>query len=201
LEALGIFHCNESKDTLYKWPAAAATAIILLRDFLYTRGRHSQAIQLNVILWAVRSLLCPLVVFYIIKLWKPPAKQLILTYAIGFAVYTLLFWAISFSMGTLTMGFDGRKLNLFNIIRHESFVLNLLSYIVTVFATYMWVYVQLNSKKISLLESSLKQPKIKEPLTSITSLLFFAPDGHLMKTVLGSRGVKEFFEEGKLAGR
>jgi hypothetical protein len=67
---------------------------------------------------------------------------------------------MSFFFARLVPGFDGRNLNLFNTIKDDSFVLNVLIYTVTVFIIYLWVYFENNKEtgeKISILEKLLTE--------------------------------------------
>ena len=139
--------------------------IIFYRNFIFfRRGWNVPEIQYHTIYWMVRVLLCPLVIFFTIKCWRELNKLFFLLFMqlSGFIIYTLTFWCTSFFFARLLPGFDGRNLNLFNTIKDDSLVLNVLIYTITVFIVYLWVYFENNKeteKKISILKKSLTELK------------------------------------------
>jgi hypothetical protein len=189
--------------------------IVIKNFFYYRKGWQAAEIQLNAIFWLVRFLLCPFVIYFTVSSWKELSRlqALLLIHITGFTIYTLLFWGIGFPAAMFTSGFDGRKLNLFNIVKGASFQLNLLVYIVTAFTAYLWTYFEANletGRKLSTLEQSLNELKAavskkdtkqtgKQPLTKLTirngykttilsiqDILYFLSDGAYVKAVTGN---------------
>ena len=149
--------------------------VLYTNFFFFRRGWNTPEIQYHSIFWMVRLLFTPLVVFFTIKSWRElnQIASLLLTWMAGFCFYTLAYWAVSFLFCRLvTRNFDNRNLNLFNTIKNDSFLLNLLNYIISVFIIYIWIYFEHTDKivkknlqlKKSLVKANLELLKDKQEL-------------------------------------
>lgn len=113
-----------------------------VKYFVFTRkGWSTPTIQFEAVFWMVRMLLSPFVILYAVRFWAEINSPLLLIFrqTAGFIAYLLLHWALSFILCKLFY-FDPRNLNLFNIIKDASSLLDLVSYVVSVSIFFVWVY-------------------------------------------------------------
>lgn len=143
-------------------------AVMVIKSFILTRrGWSIPEIQFQTIFWIVRTLLAPLVVLYSVKFWTEinRAYLLLLRQAIGFMAYLFLHGVISFGLIKLFLeDFDPRNWNLVNIIIDNSLLLNFLSYVISVFIFYLWVYFERyreEARKSAILETELTDSKLE----------------------------------------
>jgi hypothetical protein len=198
---------------------ALPLAAILLREYIYhRRGWHSLDIQYETIFWIVRLLLVFGVIAYTIKVWREADElaALILVQAAGFAGYSLLHWSLSFGLSRLLLSDpDTRSWNLFQTIKNQTFVLNLLMYGLAVSLLYVWTYYERSraaqDQVRSFKESSRlnpdtagvttapevqAQPRLqilniktgpRSEIVDVERVLHFAADGPYVKVITGDR--------------
>jgi hypothetical protein len=142
--------------------SAVPLVIIIFREFFYyRRGWHTLEIQYQTIFWIIRVLLSLAVIFYTIKFWREinDLPALVLVQAAGFTAYSILHWTLSFGLSRMLLDDpDKRNWNLFNTIRNESFILNLLMYVLAVSTFYVWTYYERNraaEKQTAIFQESL----------------------------------------------
>ncbi len=125
-------------------PAVPAAAIIYKNFFFFRRGWDTPEIQYQVVFWLLRMSLAPLLVYFIIKFRERLTNAwLLLQLQInGLIAYTIFHWSLSFILCRSLNSFDGRNRNLFNTIRTESFLLNLIVFCITFYVTCIWVYLE-----------------------------------------------------------
>lgn len=142
-------------------------AVIVFKSFIITRrGWSIPEIQFQTIFWIVRTVLAPFVVLYSVKFWTEINRGylLLLRQTIGFMAYLFLHGVISFGLCKLFLeDFDPRNRNLFNIIKDNSLLQNFLSYVISVFIFYLWVYFERyreEARKSAILETELADSKL-----------------------------------------
>jgi DNA-binding LytR/AlgR family response regulator len=128
-------------------------AIIVVKNFIYFRkGWNSTDIQFETVFWTLRAVLSPLLVAYTVRWWTELNRipQLILRQTLGFGAYSLIHWGLSFvACKLLLAGLDPRNLNLFNMIKNDSSLMNLFMYTVSVFIFYAWVYFERHAEAVT----------------------------------------------------
>ncbi len=198
---------------------ALPLAAILLREFVYhRRGWHDLDIQYQTVFWIVRVLLAFGVFVYTMKFWREASEvpALLLVQAAGFAGYSILHWSLSFGLSRMLLSDpDTRNWNLFQTIRSQTFVLNLLMYLLAVSVLYVWTYYERSraaqdearsfqeslrlrtdsaterQKPTTVPEPTLQTLNIKTGaktvMVDIQQVLHFAADGPYVKVITGDR--------------
>ena len=107
------------------------------------------ALQYYSFFWLTRLLLTPFLVVVVLRVWhiaNHPYKLFNYSVMVFFA-YNFLGWAISFiSCRFLAPGYDGRNKNLFDTIKYESTLLNLLIYLASILLVFTWLYYERDKK-------------------------------------------------------
>lgn len=191
---------------------------ILLREFAYhRRGWHDLDVQYQSIFWVVRVVLVFPLVAYVLKFWREANEipAFLFIQATGFAGYSVLHWTLSFGLSRLWLDDpDTRNWNLFQTIKGQTFVLNLLVYLLIASLLYVWTYYERNraaQDEARSLRKSLRlpgnqgptapAPPIAEPtlrmlniktghttvMVDIEHVLHFAADGPYVKVITENR--------------
>jgi two-component system LytT family sensor kinase len=155
--------------------------VIVTRNFIYFRKewRTAGEIQYQVIFWVLSLVLSPLVVLYTSKLWTLLSSwtKVIIVQSTGFTLYLILHWSLSFAIYRLLIPTPGNRIwNLSQTILKDSFVLNLLLYLVTVFILYIWKYIEKNheaEKRAANLERSLSISQLEVLKNQLNSHFLF----------------------------
>lgn len=141
---------------------------LFYRNFIYTRrGWHMQSIQYEAIYWIVRTILCPLLVWLMIRYWEELGNllSLIRKQVLFFIGYLFVSWSISCVLAAnLASDFDGRLHNLIDTVKNDSFTLSILVYTLTVFVVYLWTYFEKeNERRPAALNLAAEKPQRKAP--------------------------------------
>jgi two-component system LytT family sensor kinase len=120
-------------------------SVIVIDNFiLYRKVWHFESqIQYEVIFWLLRLVLSPLVVWYTLKSWTKLSRlaRLTLLQLTGLFLFLAMHWILSYSLlRFLIVTPKNRTWDLFETIVRNSFILNLLVYLVIVFILYVWEY-------------------------------------------------------------
>lgn len=203
--------------------AAALVAVplvaMLLREFVYhRRGWHALDMQYQAIFWIARVLLVFPLVAYTMNFWREAneVSALLMVQAAGFAGYCILHWSLCFGLSRIFLSDpDTRNWNLFQTIKNQTFVLNLLMYLLVVSLLYVWTYyertraahgevrslqeslrLRLNSGTEPPMPPALAEPTLrtlniktghKTVMVDIEQVLHFAADGPYVKVITEDR--------------
>jgi sensor histidine kinase YesM len=122
---------------------------IVFKNFIFYRKdwRFESSIQFESIFWFVRTVLSPLLVWYTLRFWTQlnrPARLLVLNTS-GLFFFLGLHWLLSYGIHRfLFVTMRNRIWDLSETIFKDSFILNLLVYLVTVLLLYVWGYFEKN---------------------------------------------------------
>jgi two-component system, LytTR family, sensor kinase len=124
---------------------------ILLKNFVFYRKQWDtgDAIQFQLIFWLVRGLLTPLVGLYVL-MFGPGINRMLKFLFIqisGASLYEAIHWSMSYGICRILMQTPRNRIwNLSETVFKESYVLNLLVYVITVFLFYMWAQAEKNEE-------------------------------------------------------
>src|SRR5580704_1964713 len=124
-------------------------SVIVFKNFIFYRKdwRYESNIQIESIFWFVRMILSPLLVLYTLRFWTQlnrPARLVILQLT-GLFLFLALHWLLSYGIHRFLIVTPRNRIwDLSVTIFKNSFILNLLVYLVTVLALYVWGYFEKN---------------------------------------------------------
>lgn len=150
--------------------------LVILESFIFlprTLRNNSFTIYF-IIFWATRALLAPLIILYTRKLWVDYNRTIrfILVHLLGFFLFSLLFWVISYFLLKDTLyqnrlfGFneEGTELAVFALIADNSLSVNIIVYVSTVAFCYIWEFFRRSTEanqKAAALERSLLTSRLE----------------------------------------
>jgi sensor histidine kinase YesM len=120
-------------------------SVIVFKNFIFYRKdwRYESNIQFESIFWFVRMILSPLLVWYTLRTWAQlnrPARLVILQLT-GLIFFLAMHWLLSYGLHRfLILTPKNRIWDLSVTMFKDSFILNLLVYLVSVLVLYVWGY-------------------------------------------------------------
>ena len=126
-------------------------SVVVIDNFILYRKdwRNESIIQYEVIFWFVRVIFSPLVVWYTLMSWTKLNKFIRLTVlqSTGLILFLAMHWLLSFGIHRLLFVTPPNRIwNLSKTIFRDSFLLNLLVYLVIVLILYVWGYFSKNEE-------------------------------------------------------
>jgi len=120
-------------------------SVIVFKNYIFYRKdwHYESAIQYEVIFWFVRTLLSPFLVWYTLRFWTQFSSmpRLLVLQLSGLFSFLALHWLLSYGIHRFLFVTPRNRIwNLSETIFRDSFILNLLVYLVSVLILYVWGY-------------------------------------------------------------